>query len=219
MGVTVTLICESLSFLKESCYQPAITWHSPCSVCLLLNYIMTIKHSYTFVPFLPLQDILCCQSILLWLNSVSVSKNMVEYMLSSFFSEEKDWKIGSKCRVFTHGTQKVVLSFYLISLPRGFSTSLLKVSVIKISSAAGALPASSNMLYTANIGVKTTGETVYMLYICVCMSREVMPQWSFAKQGGKLRALGFKCLLKILWSLPCQYWPEMSGEFCWGFCT
>lgn len=67
------------------------------------------------------------------------------------------------------------------------STSLLKVSVVKLSTAACALPAWSNIVHTAAVTMKNTSKTVY---IRLCLSRKVTSQGCVDyHQGRKLWAL------------------------------
>lgn len=89
---------------------------------------------------------------------------MVNYKFSSFFFPKYKGGFTSKCRVFTHGTQKTALTFQFISLCRETQYFTPKVREVKVSIAAATLSDQSNILQTTTIAMKDSSKTVNAVY-------------------------------------------------------
>lgn len=100
---------------------------------------------------------------------------MVDYRPSSFFlSAIADSLAGTES---SHMAHRMLFCHSIVSHFHGrLSTSILEVSVKRISLAAGPAPVWSSTLHTTHIATKHRRETVYILYVFMCMSREVMAQ-------------------------------------------
>lgn len=125
--------------LKESWYQPDTAWHPPCSVCILFNSIMTSKHSYVFLwhsyrTYSVVNSICVVHTrATTWCTTGALLLRAISGVESSNMAHRK---------LFHHSS----LSHFQGIL----CTSLLIVSVIKISPTAGAPPALFHVSHSAH---------------------------------------------------------------------